>query len=201
MPTPPARGQENSFAPQMIFLGLRPGGWAKYFIVLYQISLNPPQISSSASHLCRFQNSSNHCFLSPFLEINTFHCECCSCKNSRWQWTQLLWRRRWWWCGRPPRSSLAESVLARFSGLVTINSSRKPWCWRRKEQWWQNILFGYIKTDQTRSSCLFFLLCYVSKNFQTDCLWTSVDSFPLFNKVNVDPTVESCWAKTQLSSR
>ena len=30
MPTPLAEGQENSFAPQMIFLGLRPGGWANY---------------------------------------------------------------------------------------------------------------------------------------------------------------------------
>ena len=30
MPTPPAGDQENSFAPQMTFLGLRPGGWAKY---------------------------------------------------------------------------------------------------------------------------------------------------------------------------
>ena len=29
MPTPLAEGQENSFAPQMIFLGLLPGGWAK----------------------------------------------------------------------------------------------------------------------------------------------------------------------------
>ena len=28
MPTPLAKGQENSFAPQMIFFGLRPGGWA-----------------------------------------------------------------------------------------------------------------------------------------------------------------------------
>ena len=30
MPTPLAGGQEISFAPQMIFLGLRPGGWANY---------------------------------------------------------------------------------------------------------------------------------------------------------------------------
>ena len=30
MPTPLAGDQENSFAPQMIFLGLRPGGWANY---------------------------------------------------------------------------------------------------------------------------------------------------------------------------
>ena len=29
MPTPPAGGQEISFAPQMIFLGLRPGGGGK----------------------------------------------------------------------------------------------------------------------------------------------------------------------------
>ena len=29
MPTPLTGGQEISFAPQMIFLGLRPGGWAK----------------------------------------------------------------------------------------------------------------------------------------------------------------------------
>ena len=28
MPIPLAGGQEISFAPQMIFLGLRPGGWA-----------------------------------------------------------------------------------------------------------------------------------------------------------------------------
>ena len=28
MPTPLTGGQEISFAPQMIFLGLRPGGWA-----------------------------------------------------------------------------------------------------------------------------------------------------------------------------
>ena len=27
-------------------------------------------------HLHRFQKSSNHCFFSPFLEINTFHCKC-----------------------------------------------------------------------------------------------------------------------------
>ena len=31
MPIPPAGGVENSFAPQMIFLGLRPGGWANNF--------------------------------------------------------------------------------------------------------------------------------------------------------------------------
>ena len=30
MPTPLAESQENSFAPQMIFLGLRPEGWANH---------------------------------------------------------------------------------------------------------------------------------------------------------------------------
>ena len=33
MPTPLTGGQEISFAPQMIFLGLRPGGWAKYIFI------------------------------------------------------------------------------------------------------------------------------------------------------------------------
>ena len=36
MPTPLAGGQEISFAPQMIFLGLRPGGWAKNILFFYE---------------------------------------------------------------------------------------------------------------------------------------------------------------------
>ena len=35
-----------------------------------------PEISSSTLHLHRFQKSSDHCFLSPFLEIKTFHFKC-----------------------------------------------------------------------------------------------------------------------------
>ena len=38
---PPAGGQENSFAPQMIFLGLRPGGWANNWIFANRIIKNP----------------------------------------------------------------------------------------------------------------------------------------------------------------
>ena len=33
MPTPLTGGQEISFAPQMIFLGLQPGGWANDDVV------------------------------------------------------------------------------------------------------------------------------------------------------------------------
>ena len=38
MPTPLAGGQEISFAPQMIFLGLRLGGWAFNFWHLFRFS-------------------------------------------------------------------------------------------------------------------------------------------------------------------
>ena len=50
MPTPLAKGQENSFAPQMIFLGLRPGGWVFNFWRQFRFSMCYPKGAHSLGH-------------------------------------------------------------------------------------------------------------------------------------------------------
>ena len=50
MPTPLAEGQENSFAPQMIFLGLRPGEWVFYFDTSFNFPLCHPKGAHSLGH-------------------------------------------------------------------------------------------------------------------------------------------------------
>ena len=50
LPTPTAGGQEKSFAEQMFFLGLRPGGWAFNFWHLFRFSMCYPKGAHSWHH-------------------------------------------------------------------------------------------------------------------------------------------------------
>ena len=58
LPTPPAGGQEKSFAEQMNFLGLRPGGWAFNFWHLFRFSMCYPKGAHSWHH--RWGNGSRN---------------------------------------------------------------------------------------------------------------------------------------------
>ena len=49
-PPPQPEAKKNSFAPQMIFLGLRPGGWAFNFWHLFRFSMCYPKGAHSLGH-------------------------------------------------------------------------------------------------------------------------------------------------------